>query len=344
MDRVKKIVSLMVVLLVLVSLGLTGCAGPSENKGAKSSESVLRGDKSEEYYMVTFLSGIEYWKGCIKGFEDAGKLYGVKTIYTGALPYDVNQEVTTLEQVIAKKPAGIAVSCMNPDAFKVPINEAIAEGIPVVTFDADSPESLRYSFLGTGNKYAGAVAAKALASQVGPAGGEVVIITLPAQQNHKERVEGFVEELKENHKELKVVQIGNGKGDEIESAKVLSGFLEAHPKIKGVFCTDATSGVGAATAVKERNKVGEVKIVSFDTDKGTLDAIKTGIISASIAQGTYIMGYQSMNFLFQLKHNLINPVDNWKEKGISPLPAFVDTGVNIVTKENVSSFYKDSSK
>lgn len=67
---------------------------------------------------------------------------------------------------------------------------------------------------------------------------------------------------------------------------MLSGFLQAHPQIKGVFCTDATSGVGAATAVKKANQVGKVKIVSFDTDKGTLDAIKSGIISASIAQGT----------------------------------------------------------
>jgi ribose transport system substrate-binding protein len=334
----KKVISLTTMIFLLVS-GVTGCSNSNNNTSSKNAATLLVGDKSEEYYMVTFLSGMEYWKSCYKGFEDAGKLYGIKTIYTGGLQYDVNQEVTALEQVIAKKPAGIAVSCMNPDAFAVPIKQAAAEGIPIVTFDADSPQSGRYSFLGTGNEYAGTVAAKALAEQVGPEGGEVVIITLPAQRNHEERVSGFKNALNVQYKNLKLVQVGNGKSDQTEAAKVLSGLLQAHPDIKGVFCTDATSGVGAATAVKEANKVGKVKIVSFDNDRGTLDAIKSGVISASIAQGTYIMGYQSMNFLFELKHELINPVEDWKGKDISPLPNFVDTGVSIITKENVDSFY-----
>jgi ribose transport system substrate-binding protein len=66
--------------------------------------------------------------------------------------------------------------------------------------------------------------------------------------------------------------------------------------------------------------------------------IKQGIITASIAQGTYSMGFQSMNFLFELQHNLSNPVNGWKAKAISPLPASVDTGASVVTKSNVDSF------
>lgn len=326
--------------LILILVKLTGCKGVDGSylsEGVK--QSPLIGSSSEEYYMVTFLSGMEYWKNCYKGFKEAGDLYGVKTIYTGGTQYDVNQEVTVLEQVISKKPAGIAVSCINPDAFVAPIKKAMDKGIPVVTFDADSPESGRYSFLATGNVHAGAIAAKALAEQVGPDGGEVVIITLPTQLNHEQRVAGFKEALELKYKNLKLVQIANGKSDQIEAANVLAGMLQANPNIKGVFCTDATSGVGAATVVKEMNKIGQVKIVSFDTDMGTLDAVKAGIISASIAQGTYIMGYQSMNFLYHIKHNLVNPVEGWKEKGISPLPPFVDTGVSIVTKDNVDAFY-----
>jgi len=165
------------------------------------------------------------------------------------------------------------------------------------------------------------------------------VITNPAQLNNEQRVLGFKNAIEKDYKNLKLVQIGNGNGDQTQAAKVIAGFLQAHPNIKGVFCSEATSGVGAATAVKEARKDGKIKIVSFDTDRATLDAIKSGAIAASIAQGTYIMGYQSMNFLYQLKHELINPVEDWKAKGINPLPPFVDTGVNIVTKENVESFY-----
>lgn len=342
MTKLKRLFRLVCMAALLLVLPLAACGG-ANNGGLteEAPESPLKGDSNEEYYMVTFLSGMEYWKACYKGFEAAGKLYGVKTVYTGGPHYDVNQEVTVLEQVIAKKPAGIAVTCMNPDALAAPIKKALAEGIPVVTFDADSPESGRYSFLATGNDYAGAVAAKALSELLGPDGGEVVVITLPAQLNHEQRVEGFKKVLETEYKTLKLVQTGNGKHDQTEAARVLAGMLQSNPRIRGVFCTDAISGVGAAAAVKEANRIGQVKIVSFDTDRGTLDAIKAGVISATIAQGTYIMGYQSMNFLYHLKHGLINPVEGWKEKGISPLPPFVDTGVSIVTGDNVDAFYTD---
>lgn len=331
---------LFLIIISIISIIFTGCSADNTDKNQKTYNS-LTGNSDEEYYMITFLSGMEYWKECYKGFQEAGKLYGIKTIYTGGIQYDVNQEVTALEQIIAKKPAGIAITCMNPDALKAPIKKAMEAGIPIVTFDSDSPDSGRYSFLGTGNEYAGEVAAKALAEQLGSGGGEVVIITNPAQLNNEQRVLGFKDTIEKDYGNIKIVQIGNGNSDQTEAAKVLSGCLQAYPNIKGVFCTEATSGVGAAAAVKEANKVGRIKIVSFDTDKGTLDAIKSGVISASIAQGTYVMGFQSMNFLYQLQHELINPVKDWENKGINPLPPFVDTGVSIVTKDNVKSFYND---
>lgn len=306
--------------------------------GFAATKNVFVGSPKEEYYMVTFVSGIEYWKGCFKGMQDAANLLGVKAIYTGAPQADVNQEATVLEQVIAKKPAGIAVTCANPDGLKAPINKAIAAGIPVVTFDADSPASARYCYLGTSNYNAGATAARYIGKLLGGQG-EVAVSTVTGQLNHEQRKAGFVETLASEYPNIKVVATGNDNNDQTKAATLIAGFLQAHPNLKGVFCTDALGGVGAAAAIREANAVGKVKIVSFDTDKGTLDLIKEGVISASIAQGTWNMGYWSQMFLYNVRHNLVKPVDGWKSKGINPLPGVVDTGTNAVTKENVDAFY-----
>ena len=334
---------LALVLAMMLGLALFGCSAPASSSAPAAAAApadtgaAFNADPSEEYYMVTFLSGIEYWKGCYKGFEDAGKLYGVKTIYAGAAEYDVNQAVTVFEQIIANKPAGIAVTCINPDAYVEPIKKAMEAGIPVITFDADSPNSGRYSFLATGNKAAGAMAANYLASALGEKG-DVALVTLPGQLNHEERTAGFVETIEANYPNMKVVQVGNGGGEQTTAAAAASGILQANPSVVGLFCTDATSGVGAVAAIAETNRT-DVKIVSFDTDKGTLDAIKDGKIEASIAQGTWNMGFWSFQMLFQLHHNLINPTEGWADKGINPLPPYVDTGVNVVTKDNVDAFY-----
>jgi ribose transport system substrate-binding protein len=323
----KSIVVVLGLLLVVASVS-----------GLAATKNAFAGNPKEEYYMVTFVSGIEYWKGCFKGMRDAAARLGVKAIYTGAPQADVNQEATVLEQVIAKKPAGIAITCANPDGLKAPINKAIAAGIPVVTFDADSPASDRYCYLGTSNDNAGATAARYLGKLLNGSG-EVAVSTVTGQLNHEQRKAGFVETLAAEYPNIKVVATGNDNNDQNQAATLIAGFIQGHPGLKGVFCTDALGGVGVATAIREAKQVGKIKIVSFDTDEGTLDLIKKGVISASIAQGTWNMGYWSLMFLYNTTHNLVKPVEGWKTKGINPLPGIVDTGTNVVTKANVDAFY-----
>lgn len=91
----------------------------------------------------------------VPGFEDAGKQYGVKTILGGSTKYDLNESLTAFEQVVAMKPAGIAVTAMDAEAYAPIIDKAIEAGIPVVTFDIDSSKSKRISYIGTQNYDAG---------------------------------------------------------------------------------------------------------------------------------------------------------------------------------------------
>lgn len=337
--KMKKTLALIASTLLVGGTLLTGCGNSVQSNSSSSTGSSLVGSKDEKYVMVTFVSGIEYWKGAYSGMQEAGKNLGVTTTYTGANDYDINQEVTVLDQVIAQKPAGILLTCINPDALKGPINQAIAAGIPVVTFDSDSPQSNRYSFLATSNQQAGANAARELAKLVGGKG-DVGVVTVPGQQNHEERTAGFKETIAKEFPNMKVVSVQDGKSDQTASAQVMSSMMQADPNLVGVFATEASTGVGVATAVKEANKVGKVHIISFDTDKGTLDDVKSGVIDATVAQGTWNMGYWGTNFLFNIKHNLVKPISgDWKSAKVAPLPANVDTGVNIVTKDNVDFFY-----
>lgn len=76
------------------------------------------------------------------------------------------------------------------------------------------------------------------------------------------------------------------------------------------------------------------QIISFDTDKGTLDMVKEGTIAATLAQGTWNMGYWTLQFLFHLHHGIGSDGQEF-----SPLPRVVDTGITVVTRENVDQFY-----
>jgi ribose transport system substrate-binding protein len=328
--------------ILILALSLSALVGCTTEKDASSQETSApyQGSKDEKYVMVTFLSGIEYWKGAFRGMEEAAENLGVQAEYKGADQYDINQQITVLEQVIAQKPDGILVTAINPDALVAPINKAIEAGIPVVTFDADAPKSKRYAFLGTSNYDAGVIAARELARLTGEKG-EVGVVTVPGQLNHEERKAGFVETIQKEFPDMKVVSIQDGKSDQVQAAQATSAMIQKNPDLVGIFATEASTGVGVGTAVKEAGKVGKIHIISFDTDKGTLDMVKSGIIDATLAQGTWNMGYWGMHFLYNLRHDLVHPVSDWKTAKVGPLPPYVDTGVSVVTKENVDFYYPD---
>ncbi|WP_202081624.1 substrate-binding domain-containing protein [Caldalkalibacillus salinus] len=336
----KKIVVIAFMISLSALVSLAGCANEVVDTGEQGEGHPLEGSSNENYVMITFLSGIEYWKDAYRGFEEAGHHFGVQTQYTGASQYDINEQVTVFEQIVAQNPDGILLTAINPSALEEPINRAIEAGIPVITFDADSGESQRYSFLATSNYDAGVTAARELASLVGETG-EVGVITVPGQQNHEDRTQGFVDTIETEFSKMDVVAIQDGESDQIAASNTMSGMIQSHPDLVGVFTTEASTGVGAGTAVQEANKVGDISIVSFDTDRGTLDMIKNGVIDATLAQGTWNMGYWGMNFLFHLRHDLLNPVSDWRTAEVSPLPTSVDTGVAIVNEDNVDYYYAD---
>lgn len=337
----KKIVA--IILVLTMALGICAClggCGKSEDStasadGTESTGSPFVGDSKEEYYMVTFVSGIEYWKGCYEGFEHAAEQLGVKCYYAGTTEYEVTAAVTEFEQVIAKSPAGIAVTVMNADAYVDAINSAIDAGIPVVTFDADSPSSDRYCFLATGNYEAGAAAAEYLAESMEHKG-KIGIVACTGQSNHEERCDGFANYIEENEPDLEIVQIVNGESDETVTASVTAPMLQANPDITGIFTTAEASAIAIVSSVKEAGLDGKVQIMGFDKSEAILKSVQDGDMVGTVSQNTFHMGYWSMMMLYTLKHDMLQ--ENWSANGWSPLPDSVNTGVTIINADNCASY------
>ncbi len=309
-----------------------------DDSGLLNESEGLHGSMDQKYVMVNFLTGIDYWKNGLKGFEDAAEALGVSVEYRGSTQYDVQEEVMVLEQVIARNPAGIAVSAINSEALNAAINKAVDAGIPVVMFDSDAPDSKAYSFLGTDNYKAGVTAAHKMAELTGGIG-KIGIITHPNQLNLQERTRGFEETIRASYPDLKLAGVEDGKGDQLVSEQKAVQLLARNPDLKGIFVTEANGGVGAGNAILRGAKLNQVRVISFDTDKGTLDMVKSGTIAATIAQGTWNMGYWSLMQLFHLRNDIVEPKANWRGSNISPVPVYVDTGVTVVTKADVDHYY-----
>jgi ribose transport system substrate-binding protein len=330
--------------LALALLGLASCRSPERlaDMGRPAAPTAVAGDqkrldRSHELYVeVCALTQLPYFIDHRLGMEAAGRELGVRAEFVGPADYDMSAMIATLEQTLARKPAGILVVGFDA-ALKPAIDRAVAAGVPVITVDSDVPGSKRLCFIGTGNYAAGVAGARTLATAIGGRGA-VAILTKPGQPNLEERVRGYREELS-RHPGIRIAGIGNTNSDPAAAASAAAAFLQRSPDLAGIGCVEAAGGIGAGTAVREAGRAGKVKIVAMDRDNGTLDMIRSGVIEASIAQKTALMSYLGTRLLYGLKHSTVKITTDDAGAGIAPLPATIDTGILVITHANASYFY-----
>jgi ribose transport system substrate-binding protein len=240
---------------------------------------------------------------------------------------DVVEQNAILENAAKSRPSGIAIDPVDVVDHMTAINRVRDQGIPVVLFDSPSPDG---SITSVGNNFAqqGVIAAERLAKLIGYTGKVAVMQGYPTAPNHKERYEAQVEVLK-RYQDITVVD-GGIDNDDIETARQqASSVLESHPDLSGYLCCDASGPIGIATAIKEAGKAGEVKVVGMDGIKPILDAIKQGVIDSSSATIPKMQGSMSILMLWQASLGV-------------QMPQAIDTGIDVITQENVDRYLADA--
>jgi ribose transport system substrate-binding protein len=245
-----------------------------------------------------------------EGAKRAASDYGAWIEDQSPLTMDLRMQQENMQDVIGRGTAGIIVSCIN-DGLSTSIDDALAAGIPVITFDSDCPSSKRLGFFGTDNLEAGRKAADLLVQAMNNGAEErrVAIVTGSAEAiNLNERIQGFTDRISEQYPNVTV--LAPFRCDQEEAATcsaLLDGVVRDHEELNGLFvvglwgvqgacdpCTGATCSCYAEnrmpnwhTAVRSRN----LKTVAFDTLPFELQLMRQGYLSALIGQKYYEWGY-----------------------------------------------------
>jgi ribose transport system substrate-binding protein len=313
------------VLLLAIILSVTGCGYH---------------DDKEKYYLISANIQLPYWQAAASGLRRATHEMGVQSQVAGPDSYDAQAEVQEFRKAVAAKPAGIMVSPADPKLMGPEIDKAIAAGIPVVTVDADAPDSKRLFYVGTDNDDAGELGGQ-VAIKKSNGKGNFMVFTMPGQVNLDARLFGYRKAFA-SHPEMKIVQVVDihGQSTAAFDAAVASLAKKGPDRVDGYICLEASSGKEVAQVMRNY-KITDRIILAMDTDQETLDAIREGIIAATIAQKPATMTYVGALMLDDLHHHPPGSLGtDWKNDPYSPVPAFVDTGATLIDKSNVDDFIK----
>jgi ribose transport system substrate-binding protein len=264
-------------------------------------------------------------KGALAQAELLEKLLGIKITIKYLAPgtANINEQNSILEEVATTNPDGIAIDPLDNLFNMRAIREIKNTGIPIIVFDSPSPEA-GISSIGNDFTQQGIVAAERLVRLIEGIGIVAIMQGFPSAPNHKERYEAQITALKK-YPGIKIVN-GGIDNDDIAIAKRQAAIvLESNPDLSGYLSCDASGPVGIAAAIKEADRVGKVKVVGMDGIKPILEAIKEGVMESSVSTIPRMQGSMSILMLWQATLGI-------------QIPRRIDTGMDVITQENVDSF------
>lgn len=253
--------------------------------------------------------------------------YQVEVLPVGPVAADALEQTRMIDDLIARRVDGIAVSCNDPTACAAPIDRAVAAGIPVMTWDSDSPDSRRFTFLSIDNYQAGRRAAELLMDAIGGQGKLAIITGVPGALNLDQRVRGFTDRLAD-YPQARVVAVVSTNEDINLSVKGVEETMQAHPDLRGWFFVGmwpVLADRGAMPLWGQATRERGLRTVAFDTLPVELDLLRDGYLEALIGQKYWGWGYDSVQMVY-------DSIVTGKR-----YPPFIDTGVDIVTRANVDA-------
>jgi len=268
-------------------------------------------------------------KGAIVQAELLEKQLGIKITIEFLPPKtaSISDQDSILEKTVATNPDGIAIDPLENLLDMKAMAAVKNKGIPIIVFDSPSPGA---DIPSVGNNFAqqAVIAAERLVGLIGKSGKVAVMQGFPSAPNHRERFEAHISVLKK-YPNITIVD-GGIDNDDIETAKQqAASVLESNPDLRGYLSCDASGPIGIAAAIKEAGKVGMVKFVGMDGIKPILEAIREGVIESSASTIPRMQGSMSILMLWQASLGV-------------QIPQRIDTGIDVITQENVDSFLSSS--
>ncbi|MBM81638.1 MAG: sugar ABC transporter substrate-binding protein [Planctomycetaceae bacterium] len=346
------------VAVLSLAIGFAGCADSGSNSNSGNGNGAANGNSNgstpaadgEKLTVAYVTNGItSFWRVAEKGCEAAAKDLNVN-VEVSMPPDGVGDQKRMIEELLTKGVDGMAVSPIDPDNQTALLNTA-AENTNLITHDSDAPESKRLAYIGMDNYTAGRMCGQ-LVKEAMPDGGSVMIfVGRLGQLNARLRRQGVIDELLDRAPDPSRYDepgkvLGEGgkyvvldtRTDQFDFAKAKADAQDAISKYPDLGCMVglfAYNPPKILQAVEEAGKLGEIKIVGFDEEAGTLQGIVDGHIHGTTVQNPYMYGYESVRILTKLAQG---------DKSVLPEGGFMDIPARNIRKDNVGEFWAELKK
>jgi ribose transport system substrate-binding protein len=266
-----------------------------------------------------------------KGAESAASKLGLRLIVQAAeREVDVEKQMQIIENLIQSK---VSALCIAPSGSKeiVPaIVKANRANIPVLIVDTRvDAQTLQEAggrvacFIGSDNFEGGRLAGEFLAKLLAGSGKVAILEGIPGHETGDARLRGFHAAI-DQQRGIQIVASQTANWERDQGYNVFQNILQSQLQVQAVFACSDLMALGAVEAIAAAGRSGKIKVVGFDAFSEAREAVRKGLMDATVAQFPSEMGRLAME----------NTARVLKGETIAPE---ISVKIELITKENAQA-------
>jgi ribose transport system substrate-binding protein len=305
------------------------CSGGGETKADSQTAAVPKAGGKFTIAMIAKSSTNPVFLAARTGAEKAAQEQSAKTgmdiqvVWLTPPQEDAQVQAQRIQQAVNDGANAILISCSDAGKVTGAINDAVARGVPVMTFDSDAPQSQRFAYYGVDDVKTGNLVMAELAKLMNGQGKIGIIAGNQNAPNLQNRVKGVKDEAAKTPG-IQIVGTFNHTETPQDAAAEVVRVKNAYPDIQG-FAMIGGWALFTPSLVNDLDP-NRIKIASVDALGSQLVYVEKGIAPVLLAQPVYQWGYVSVN-------TIVDKVISKKE-----VPTIIPMELVRVSKENLGEW------
>jgi ABC-type sugar transport system substrate-binding protein len=263
--------------------------------GAVLLASLLTASAADSKLIVAMLpksKGNAYFISCKAGADKAAKELGIQLLFDGPTDSNAAKQNEIVENWITLGVDVIAVAAENKEGISTALRKAQKQGIKVLTYDADAMADARSFFVNQATPQGiGQTLMDEAARLVGAEGEFAMIVGSLTAANQREWQKYVEARLKEKFPKMKLVAVRPCDDLKDKAQSEATALLSANPKLKLIMAICSPGVPGAAEAVKQAGKTGQVKVMGLGLPNENKRYVHAGVTDSVILWNTGDLGY-----------------------------------------------------
>lgn len=286
---------------ILVAALLVGCGksgeAPAPTGGGKLTVALMPKSKGNAYFV-----------SCKQGAEQAARDLGVELLFDGPTTPDPAKQNEIIENWITLGVHVIAAACENKEGISTALRKARAKGVQVITYDSDAMPDARSFFVNQATPEGIGRTLVTEAARLLDGQGEFAIITASLTAANMNEWQKHIEATRAaQFPNLKMVALRPCDDLKDKAQAEATTLLSAHPNLKLLMAICSPAVPGAAEAVKQAGKAGQVKVIGLGLPSENRAYVKSGVTQSVILWKTVDLGYLTVEAAVALARGELKP-------------------------------------